>query len=135
MDRNGNGAIDDGTELFGTATPLFGGGPGLNGYAALAEFDAVARGGNADGVISSDDDIWNRLVLWTDRNHDGVSEADELSSLTSRGVVQVDFDYVESKHRDRHGNRFRYKSQVVVLNPAGRERVNAAYDVFFRLGD
>ena len=51
LDRNGNGIVDDGSELFGDATYLFSGEIAQHGYEALAEFDLFEYGGNGDGVI------------------------------------------------------------------------------------
>src|SRR5947209_10400579 len=70
LDRNGNGVIDDGSELFGNATPLANGTRASNGFVALGRYDE-----NQDGVIDKSDRIWNSLLLWVDRNHDGISQS------------------------------------------------------------
>lgn len=111
LDRSGNGSIDDGTELFGDSTPQP---PSAapNGYRALAVFDTLAAGGDGDGQITAVDSIFGALRLWIDRNHDGVAQSDELSTLASQDVVSISLDYVESRRRDRHGNELRYASVV-----------------------
>ena len=78
LDRNGNGMIDDGGELFGNATRLVNGIPALNGYQALAELDSWTFGGNGDGRIDSADPSYGHLRLWMDENHDGLSQPAEL---------------------------------------------------------
>lgn len=112
LDRNGNGVIDDGRELFGTVTDQ----PPSdekNGFRALAVFDQNAQGGNGDGKITNADAIFDRLRLWIDRNHDGRSQASELIRLADARVLAIDLSYAESKHTDQYGDLFRYKSHVL----------------------
>ncbi len=81
LDRNGNGQIDDGTELFGDSTPLSQGGQALNGFQALAQEDS-----NEDGWVDAKDARFGELRVWRDLNQNGVSEAGELLTLESLGI-------------------------------------------------
>lgn len=131
FDRNGNGVIDNGRELFGNATLLASGVPAPNGYEALIEFDDSTLGGNGDSVISPLDSVWELLQVWTDRDHDGISDAGELESLATAGVAEFDTRYKRSNKSDEHGNLFRFKSKAMVTNAKGRLRQSVTYDVFF----
>ena len=84
LDRNGNGTIDNGAELFGDATPLYAGGLAADGFAALAQEDT-----NLDGKVDSLDARFATLRLWTDLNQDGVSQAGELFTLAQKGVAAL----------------------------------------------
>ena len=72
-----------------------------NGFLALAEYDKAANGGNNDGEINRQDAIFPSLRLWQDANHNGISEAGDLKSMTTLGVNAIDLDYKESRRTDQ----------------------------------
>lgn len=114
LDRNGDGQITTGTELFGNFTPQPFPPPGhsRNGFNALAEYDLPAKGGNGDGLINRQDAVFENLLLWQDRNHNGVSEVSELQRLRQLGLKAIECNYKETKRTDQHGNQFRYAAKV-----------------------
>ncbi len=115
LDRNGNGLVDDGSELFGNFSPQ----PASsepNGFSALAEHDKITNGGNIDGKINAQDTVYTSLRLWRDDNHNGVSEAGEFHSLPALYVESISLNYRETRRRDRFGNLFKYKAMVYAFN-------------------
>ena len=90
LDRNANGTIDSGAELFGDSTPLTGGGTAKNGFDALAQEDT-----NHDGVVNASDTRFAQLRVWRDLNQDGISQTGangstrELFTLAELGITSL----------------------------------------------
>ena len=127
LDRNGDGRIDDATELFGDRTPQPPAGE-RHGFLALALFDQPAHGGDGDGWIGAGDAVFDDLRLWLDHDHDGVSDLGELIPLASADIEAIGLDFFRSQRRDRHGNRFRYSARVRLASGGHR----LATDVFLQ---
>ncbi len=132
LDRNRNGSIDSSLELFGNRTAQVDK-PGVerNGFEALAAFDDPISGGNGDGRIDRSDRVFQKLLIWQDRNHNGVSEGEELKPLLSQGITSISLAYLESKRVDEHGNEFRFAAKVEMTLPSVKSG-DWAYDVYLR---
>ncbi|MBI5901744.1 MAG: hypothetical protein HZB40_21310, partial [Rhodocyclales bacterium] len=84
VDRNGNGTIDSGLELFGDQTLLRSGAKAASGLQALAEWDS-----NRDGQITAADTRFTDLRVWQDLNQDGISQSTELQTLPDAGIAAI----------------------------------------------
>ena len=117
LDRNGNGRIDSGQELFSNVTPQ----PGLRstylGFKALAYYDNPHYGGNGDGWIDAQDSIYSKLRVWVDLNHNGVSEPSEMLTMSQAGIQAISVRYLPDNWADSFGNRFMSRAQVIWSNP------------------
>jgi hypothetical protein len=112
-DLNGNGILDDGSELFGQGTTVvLTGEKADNGFIALAQYDLPALGGNDDGRITRDDAIWPLLRLWTDRNADGRARPSEMT--TPRALNLLAFGTIPKfrNHVDESGNAIPFYAWV-----------------------
>ena len=129
LDRNWDGLINDGSELFGEITIQL---PSEepNGFEALAVYDVPGFGGNNDGLITPEDQIFVFLQLWLDANHDGVSQMSELYLLEEFEVEEISLDYIESRRKDRYKNELRYKGFFKYGGRTGQ-----ITDVFFKVAN
>ena len=129
-DRNGNGRIKSGKELFGNFTDQPHATTTRNGFIALAEFDLAENAGNGDGLINKNDAVFSSLLLWQDVNKDGVSEPAELHTLSELGLKTIELHFKESKRTDQYGNEFKYRAKVKDNNDAQMGRW--AWDVVLK---
>ena len=84
LDKNEDGQINDGSELFGTASG--------NGFKDLAAFDE-----DANGWIDENDEIWNKLKIWV-QDEQGNSK---LYSLSEQGVGAICLQNVSTSFTER----------------------------------
>lgn len=124
LDRDGNGRIDSGAELFGSATRLASGAFARHGFEALRELDD-----NGDGVLTEADAAFASLRLWADHDGDRISHADELVSLSAAGVTAISLDMSVVPRCDARENCERERSTFTFENAEGQKSTGAAIDV------
>jgi hypothetical protein len=106
LDRNGNGTIDTGAELFGNHT-LPGAGNG---------FDALSRSTPCKGLVREGCALYEQLLLWEDDNHDGISAPEELHKFSDH-YLGISGGYVDDDLKDKYGNEFRFRGTAAVRDP------------------
>ncbi|WP_421716862.1 calcium-binding protein [Arcobacter arenosus] len=97
LDLNQNGTIDNGKELFGNHTLLENGTKASNGFEALVQYDL-----NKDGFIDSKDSIYDALSIWQDKNSDGISQSNELTSLRNQQIDSISLDLKEVSEKENY---------------------------------
>jgi hypothetical protein len=125
IDRNGNGAIDDGRELFGSMVNLPGGTRAHNGFEALALLDD-----DGDGRITRRDAGFSRLLLWRDADQDRRSAPGELESAESAGLVSIDLAYADEPRCSGADCEWE-RAHFVFRDARGVERQGDVVDVRF----
>ena len=125
LDRDGDGRITTGAELFGDATPLASGATATNGFAALADLDA-----NHDGIIDARDPAFASLVLWSDRDGDHVGSADELRHA-SELVTSIPLAHQLDARCDDRGDCEGERGAMTWRDAAGAH-TGAVVDVYLR---
>jgi hypothetical protein len=139
-DRNGDGKISNGAELFGDFTPQPTH-PNPNGFLALLQFDQPANGGNMDLILDERDSVWPKLRVWIDdhcyRNPQEPCSSlpGELHKLGKEGIHSIGLVYSPSDKVDQYGNEFRYYAQANpkphhLQEPDDELNERRMYDVF-----
>ena len=148
LDRNDNGIIDNGRELFGSYTL-----PGSrNGFDALigtrgsgpasqprsiplAGSDVFIRDYNKSWIqLDPYDALFAKLLLWTDRNHNGISEQSELAPV-DRWLAEIGLNYNYDRRLDAFGNRYAFKGWANVRPALGKVTVTPIDNGEFALGE
>lgn len=114
LDVNQDGIINDVNELFG-------GQYRGDGFAKLATLDS-----NQDGLITSSDALFEELLLWTDKNSDGVTDDGELMSLATAKVSNLSLNYNRNGWSDK-GNYF---GEISSAEVDGVQNIMA--DIYFK---
>jgi len=122
FDRNQDGSINDGSELFGTSFTLADGSKASDGFEALSSLDS-----NADGVLNASDDSFSSLQVWRDLDADGVSDSGELFSLSQLGISEIEVNAKETAYLD-DGNYVGLEASYKTVDGA----VHSIADVWFK---
>ena len=99
LDRNKNGTIDNGGELFGVDTTKSDGKKASDGFDALSDLDS-----NDDGVFDSKDTRFKDVRVWRDLNQDGVSQSSELSTLAANNIRSISLSKTSETTNLGNGN-------------------------------
>ena len=130
LDRNANGTIDSGAELFGADTELQDGSTGADGFTALRDQDT-----NGDGVFSAADAEFANVRVWQDANQDGVSQAEELTSLAERGITEISLNdtLIDSELGNGNGEHSRASFTRSDGSTGDASALNLAHNPFYRV--
>lgn len=95
IDRDGNGLINDTSEI----TFLPEKENATSAWDGLGELDE-----NGDGRISAADTRFGELAVWVDSNQDGISQGDEIRSLTHLGIRDISLNQRSTSDSAKVGN-------------------------------
>ncbi len=127
IDKNNNGIIDNGSELFGnksisdsafsyTNSSL------NNGFETLKSYDS-----NNDGIIDSQDAEFDKLLLWQDKNGNAITDNGELIKLSDK-VSSIDLNYTNTDINN-NSNTIRQTS-TATLNDGTKVKAD---DIWFKV--
>ncbi|MEG0603464.1 MAG: calcium-binding protein [Acinetobacter sp.] len=120
-DKNNDGTINNGGELFGDNTLLANGEFAENGMEALADLD-----GNGDGILDSNDQAFNEIKVWQDLNSDGISTSDELFSLSDFDITSINLSSLTNVNNEVEGGIV--KNQINFTKSDGSSSIIADVD-------
>ncbi|MCR4881334.1 MAG: hypothetical protein K6A44_05215, partial [bacterium] len=127
LDKNGNGVIDDGSELFGDQQGA------ETGLDELAKYDD-----NKDGIVDEKDAIHSKLLLWADMNKDGISQPEELKHIKDLNITEISTDYQTefdddgNVKTDENGNQVGITGTFKQILDTGETIIGKLVDVFLK---
>jgi hypothetical protein len=117
-DKNDDGIINDGQELVGSSA--------VDGAPTAVEALRIISNSHT-GTINSEVPFFARLLLWTDQNHNGISEPSELRPA-SEILADVGMGYFRERRQDGNGNEYRFRGFVHVRTAPGVNRARDTKD-------
>lgn len=122
-----NGQVLGIDQMFGDNTMGPDGKFSAEGFEALGKYDA-----DKNGIIDSEDPVFNELFLWHDANGNGTSDVGELTSFSAADIASIDLKFDPNFFEvDQYGNKTTYKS-VVKFNDGRRTLI---FDLWFKFMD
>jgi hypothetical protein len=119
MDTLKDGKIESGRDLFGDINGY------ENGFANLAFYDD-----NKDGVIDAKDKVFNKLLLWSDRNHDGISQKSEIKKIKDLGVTSISLTYQKETRYVGNSGKILGPGEFTYKDKEGKIQKGSLWDVF-----
>ncbi len=121
IDRDGDGLITSGWELVGEQTVS----GARNGFHALQLLTLASNGGVVRGSVSADDALLEELLLWSDTNHNGISEPSELRRA-SEPLSAIGLGYQPIREDDHFGNKFIFRGWAHLRTAPGKNNPETA---------
>ncbi|WP_413578451.1 EF-hand domain-containing protein [Bdellovibrio sp. HCB290] len=119
MDRDNNGRIDKKDELFGDNNT------DKNGFESLKRLDS-----NKDGFIDENDKEFKRLVLWNDKNGDGISQEKEMIKAGLK-LNKISLNYKKNYESRGSNAEIRERAKFWYTDVKGKPRKGDIYDIWF----
>ncbi len=126
LDRNGNGIIDDGGELFGDQVDLDGR-LAASGFEALKQLDDNVNsetGEIGDGVIDKNDSRFSDLRVWIDANHNGKTDSGELKTLDELGITSISLNHTNKNVVDSQTGTIVTELSVVTFKDGSTSEIS-----------
>jgi hypothetical protein len=114
IDQDGDGRIADGRELIGNHT--------ISGItSALDVLIELSSSSGMPSRLDRDNPVFAKIRLWRDTNHNGVSDAGELSRADNE-LSTIGLGYQPHRRIDSHGNQSRVRGFVHVRTAPGKNQ-------------
>lgn len=119
FDRNNNGKVDHGGELFGDINGY------ENGFQNLSFYDS-----NSDAVIDKKDAIFDQLLLWQDKNQDGICQRSEVFKPSDLGIKSFSLEYKNETRSLANRAKLLGPGKFVFISKNGKEQFGVIWDIF-----
>ena len=131
-DLNGDGEVNNGSELFGDQMVNPDGGNFADGFAALAYYDKD-KDGKSDGKIDENDLIFadKRFKVWVDANGNGETDDGELKTFKELGIVSIGLNHKQEDITDPITGTRKAETAKVTIIENGKEKTTDISEFWF----